>query len=562
MADAVTRLFPGTKVTIGPAIETGFYYDFDPPRPFTDEDLPAIEAEMQKIIAAGGQFRREEVGRDQAEKLFGGMGETYKLEILSGIAGDAPISLYRHGDSKFVDLCRGPHVGDLSEIKAFKLTSVAGAYWRGDERNPMLSRIYGTAFAAKADLDAHLKMIEEAKKRDHRKLGQQLELFTIDPKIGPGLVLWLPKGGLVRYHIEEFMRRTLLDSGYELVFTPHVSRDELWRISGHLENYKENMFSGLDIEGQTYLVKPMNCPFHCTIFGTRLRSYRELPLRLAELGTVYRYERSGVLGGLLRVRGFTQDDAHLFCRREQQEEELTRTLSLCLRILRAFGFSDYKLFLATRPEKSVGAPELWAESEAALALALEKNGLPFEYDHGGGAFYGPKIDLKLRDAIGREWQCSTIQLDYNLPERFELEYVGPDGQRHRPVMIHRAFFGSVERFFGVLIEHYAGAFPLWLAPVQARVLPVSEEKHRGFADEVVAALKAAGLRAEADYSNEKLGARIRDAQLQKIPYMIVLGDKEVEARTVSPRSRDGKQHEPQKLEDFISRLRQEAQVPA
>ncbi|HJZ86783.1 MAG TPA: threonine--tRNA ligase [Polyangia bacterium] len=558
MADAVKRLFPGAKVAIGPSIETGFYYDFEVERPFSDEDLRAIEAEMGKIVAADLPFVREEISRDEALAMFRARGETYKVEIILGIPASETISLYRHGD--FVDLCRGPHVERTGQIKAWKLLSHASAYWRGDERNQSLQRIYGTAFGSQKELDEFLHRLEEAKKRDHRVLGQKLDLFSIDDTIGRGLVLWHPRGGRVRYLIEEFSRREHLRHGYELVFTPHVARDELWKISGHLENYKENMFSGIDIEGQIYLVKPMNCPFHITIYKSHPRSYRDLPMRLGELGTVYRYERSGVLGGLLRVRGFTQDDAHLFCRRDQQEAELARCLDFCLSILRAFGFEDFKLFLATRSaELHTGALE--HESEAALRKVLDQSGLPFEMDEGGGAFYGPKIDLRLRDAIGREWQCSTIQLDYALPERFGLEFTGSDGAKHRPVMIHRALYGSVERFFAVLVEHYAGAFPVWLSPVQVRVAPVSEEKHGAYARKVVAALRAADLRADADLSADKIGAKIRQAALEKIPYVLVVGDKEVVAGTVAPRERGGQQLEAMSLESFVERLRKEAAVP-
>jgi threonyl-tRNA synthetase len=561
MADAVKRLFPTAKVTIGPSIETGFYYDFDVERPFTDEDLRAIEVEMKQIIDADLPFRREEIPRAQAIDLFRSRGEHYKVEIIEGIPGNEPISLYHHGD--FFDLCRGPHVARTGEIKAFKLLSHASAYWRGDERNRSLQRIYGTAFPSQQELDQFLHRMEEAKKRDHRLLGKQLDLFSIDDTIGRGLILWHPKGGRVRYLIEEISRREHLRHGYELVFTPHVARDELWRISGHLENYQQNMFSGIDIEGQTYLVKPMNCPFHITIYQSQPRSYRELPLRLAELGTVYRYERSGVLGGLLRVRGFTQDDAHIFCRRDQQEAELAGCLSFCLSLLRAFGFTDFSLYLATRPETHfAGAVELWEESEAALRRVLQASGLAFEEDPGGGAFYGPKIDLKLRDAIGREWQCSTIQLDYNLPERFGLEYTGQDGAKHRPTMIHRALYGSIERFFAVLLEHYAGAFPLWLAPIQVRVAPVSEEKHGQYASQVIERLRKAGLRVDGDLSADKIGAKIRQATLAKIPYILVVGDKEAAAGTVAPRqTQGGKQLEPLPVEAFLERLEKEAALP-
>jgi threonyl-tRNA synthetase len=560
MADAVKRLFPGAKVAIGPSIETGFYYDFDVERPFTDEDLRAIEAEMAKILAQNLPFVREEISRAKAVEMFRARGEIYKVEIIEGLPPEATISLYRHGD--FVDLCRGPHTENTSQIGAFKLTSHASAYWRGDERNKSLQRIYGTAFPTQKELDDYLHAIEEAKKRDHRVLGQKLDLFSIDDTIGRGLILFHPRGARVRYLIEEFSRREHLRHGYDLVFTPHVARDELWRISGHLGNYKENMFSDIDIEGQKYLVKPMNCPFHITIYKTQPRSYRDLPLRFAELGTVYRYERSGVLGGLLRVRGFTQDDAHLFVRRDQVEEELEKVLTFCLSFLKAFGFTDFKLFLATRPEKSTGAPELWQESEAALERVLRRSGQPFEVEEGGGAFYGPKIDLKLRDAIGRQWQCSTVQLDYMLPERFGLEYTGSDGAKHQPIMIHRAFYGSIERFFAVLTEHYAGAFPLWLAPVQVRVAPVSEEKHGGYARELLTKLAAADIRADADLSADKVGAKIRSATLSKVPYILVVGDKEAGAGTVAPRQTEGgKQLEVMPVDTFIDWLKKEAAVP-
>ena len=558
MADAVKRLFPEAKVTIGPPIETGFYYDFDMPRPFSDEDLGRIEAEMKKIIAAKYTFERVEVTREQAREMFDELGEKYKVELLDAIPPDTTITLYRSGE--FVDLCRGPHVASTGDIGAFKLVSVAGAYWRGDERNPMLQRIYGTAFPSAKELDEHLLRLEEAKKRDHRKLGKELDLFSIDETIGGGLVLWHPKGARIRYLAEEFWRTEHFANGYELVGSPHIAKDELWKTSGHLSFYKENMFSGMDVEGQQYLVKPMNCPFHITIFRNGLRSYRELPVRYAELGTVYRYERSGVLHGLLRVRGFTQDDAHLFMRRDQVPDELDRTLAFCLYILRTFGFTDFKLYLATRPAKYVGDIALWDEAEKALFEALKKTGLDYEIDKGGGAFYGPKIDLKLRDAIGREWQCSTIQVDFQLPERFDLTYVGSDGAKHRVTMIHRALYGSIERFIAVLVEHYAGAFPLWLAPVQGRILTVSE-KQEEWAKTVERALRQAGLRVEADLSPDKLGAEISRAQMEKIPYMLVCGDKEVENRTVSLRTREGKQHDAMPLDEFVRFMIKTAAIP-
>ncbi len=558
MADAVKRLFPEAKVTIGPAIETGFYYDFDVPRPFTDEDLPRIEAEMQKIIESDVKFERLEVSREEAKALFQRMGETYKVDILDGIPEDSIISLYRSGD--FVDLCRGPHVESTGKIGAFKLLSVAGAYWRGDERNAMLSRIYGTAFPSQKELDAHLHRLEEARKRDHRKLGKELDLFSIDETIGGGLVLWHPKGARVRYIAEEFWRKEHFAHGYELVVSPHVAREHLWNISGHASWYKDNMFSGIDIEGTQYLVKPMNCPFHITIFRHGMKSYRDLPLRYGELGTVYRYERSGVLQGLLRVRGFTQDDAHIFLRRDQVPEELERTLSFCLHVLRTFGFTDFKLYLATRPGKHVGDVELWDEAERSLFDVLKKSGLDYELDPGGGAFYGPKIDLRLRDAIGREWQCSTIQVDFNLPERFDLTYVGQDGARHRVAMIHRALFGSMERFFAVLIEHYAGAFPMWLAPEQARVLTISE-RQEPWARKVEDTLRHKGYRVGSDLASDKIGAKIRRAQLDKIPVMLVCGDKEVEAGAVAPRLRDGKQLPAMTLDAFEAWLAKESAIP-
>ena len=558
MADAVKRLFPEAKITIGPAIETGFYYDFDVPRPFTEDDLGNIEAEMKKIVQADYKFERIEVTREQAHDMFERTNETYKLQNLERIPEGAKITVYRSGD--FVDLCRGPHVASTGQIKAFKLLSVAGAYWRGDERNPMLQRIYGTAFFEKKDLDEHLRRLEEAKKRDHRRIGKDLGLFSIEEDIGGGLVLWHPKGARVKYLAEQFWREEHYAQGYDLVSTPHVARETLWNTSGHTSWYKDNMFSGIDIEGQQYLVKPMNCPLHIAIFRHGLRSYRELPIRFAELGTVYRYERSGVLHGLLRVRGFTQDDAHIFMRRDQLLEELKRTLNFCLYILRTFGFTEFVMYFATRPKKYVGELELWDEAEAALLQTLKESGLAYEMDPGGGAFYGPKIDLKLRDAIGREWQCSTIQVDFQLPERFDLTYVGQDGAKHRVAMIHRALYGSLERFFAVLIEHYAGAFPLWLAPVQARVVTISE-KQEEWGRKVEEELRKRGFRVDSDLSADKVGAKIRRAQLEKIPVMLVCGPKEVEQGAVAPRLRDGKQLEVMPLDRFVEWLGVESAIP-
>jgi threonyl-tRNA synthetase len=558
MADAVRRLRPDAKVAIGPSIETGFYYDFDT-APFSPEDAAKIEAEMAKIIAQDLPFERRAVSRDEALRLFESRGETYKVEIIQSLPVDEEISFYQHGD--FIDLCRGPHVGRTSDIKAFKVLSFAGAYWRGDERNPMLQRVYGTAFGSQQELDDFLKRMEEAKRRDHRVLGRELDLFSVDDLVGPGFVLWHPKGGIVRQLIEDLIRSETLRRGYKPVYSPHVAREALLEKSGHLAHYKENLFGGMELEGQRYLVKPMNCPFHVAIYRSGLRSYRELPLRLSELGTVYRYERSGVLHGLLRVRGFTQDDAHLFVREDQIEAEMQGCVRFALSILRLFGFSDIRFFMATRPESFMGEPALWDQAEASIRRVLESTGVTFEVDEGGGAFYGPKIDLKIKDAIGREWQCGTFQLDFQLPQRFELEYVGADGHRHRPVMIHRALLGSVERFIAVVLEHHAGALPLWLSPVQARVLSVSE-KAEAYANEVSAALTAAGLRAEADVHADKLGSKIRKAQLEKIPYMVVVGEKDMAARVVSPRTREGQQLPATPIDEFVARLAAEAKLPA
>jgi threonyl-tRNA synthetase len=557
MADAVRRLRPGAKVAIGPSIETGFYYDFDT-APFTPEDVGLIEAEMAKIVAQDLPFVSRVVSRDEALQMFEARGEAYKVEIVRSIPADQEISLYQHGD--FVDLCRGPHVERTGEIKAFKVLSFAGAYWRGDERNPMLQRVYGTAFPSKKELDEHLQRLEEAKSRDHRLLGKQLDLFSFDDLVGPGFVLWHPKGAFVRYLIEEIVRRENVRRGYQLVYTPHLAREQLLATSGHLAHYQENLFGGMELEGQRYLVKPMNCPFHVSIYRSQLRSYRELPIRYSELGTVYRYERSGVLHGLLRVRGLTMDDGHLFVREDQIGDEMGACLTFSLSLLRLFGFSDYNLYLATRPESFMGEPAAWDAAEVALRKVMEATGRPFQVDQGGGAFYGPKIDLKIKDALGREWQCATFQLDFQLPQRFALEYVGADGQRHRPVMIHRALLGSVERFLAVLIEHYGGAFPLWLAPVQVRVLTVSE-KAEAYAREVTERLTAAELRAEADLAPDKLGAKIRRAQMEKIPYMVVVGEKDMAARVVSPRTREGQQQPATALDEFVVRVAAEAKVP-
>ena len=551
MAAAVKRLFPEVKLAIGPAIEHGFYYDFDLPETLKPEDLTRIEAEMAKIIAADLPYERFEMSKAEALAQFEKAGEKYKGELVAGLT-DGTISFYRQGE--FIDLCRGPHLPSTGRLKAYKLMSLAGAYWRGDSSREMLQRIYGTAFPSKKQLDEYLTFLVEAAKRDHRKLGKELDLFSIDDQIGGGLVLWHPKGSRVRHELERFWKDEHYKNGYELVYTPHVGRANLWETSGHLGFYNENMYAPMEIEGQPYYVRPMNCPFHIAIYQNRGRSYRELPFRWAELGTVYRYERSGVLHGLMRVRGFTQDDAHIFCRPDQMAEEIDRVLNFCLDIIRAFGFENFKLYLSTRPkEKSVGAEEYWVAATEALREAIVKTGLPSEVDEGGGAFYGPKIDLKIKDALGREWQCSTIQFDFNEPERFDLTYKGSDGADHRPYMIHRALFGSLERFFGVLIEHYEGAFPVWLAPVQAMVLPVLPENY-DYARGVMEELRQAGIRAEIDARNEKIGYRIRESQLQKIPYMLVVGEREAQEGTVALRSRKAGDQGAQKVSAVIELL--------
>lgn len=554
MAQAVRQLFPDVKLAIGPAIENGFYYDFDLPESLKPEDLLKIEAEMAGIIQADLPFVRMEMSKAEALKYFRDHGEKYKVELVEGLE-DGAITFYKQGD--FVDLCRGPHLPGTGRLKAFKLMSIAGAYWRGDSSREMLQRIYGTAFPSKKELEAYLRFLEEAAKRDHRKLGKDMDLFSIDEQIGGGLVLWHPRGARIRHEIECFWKNEHYQNGYEVVYTPHIGRGNLWETSGHLGFYNENMYAPMEVDGQPYYVKPMNCPFHIGIYKSRGRSYRELPFRWAELGTVYRYERSGVLHGLLRVRGFTQDDAHIFCRPDQMPEEIDRTLNFCLQMIRAFGFENFKLYLSTRPkEKSVGAEEKWQAATEALRMAIAKTGLPSEVDEGGGAFYGPKIDLKIKDALDREWQCSTIQFDFNLPERFNMTYKGSDSADHQPYMIHRALLGSLERFFGVLLEHYEGAFPLWLAPEQAVILPVLPD-HTEYARTVMETLRRSGIRAEVDLRNEKIGYRIREAQLQKIPYMLVVGEREAEKGTVAVRSRKEGDLGEQSLERIIRKMTEE-----
>ena len=557
MASAVQRLWPDALFDIGPDTEDGFYYDFDLKHRLTEEDFPAIEAEMAKIVAEDLPFVREEKTREEVWELMKGRGQTYKLERLADIPEGETISLYHTGD--FTDLCRGPHVKSTGAIKAFKLQSVAGAYFRGDEKNQMMQRLYGTAFLSQADLDAHLKMLEEAKLRDHRVLGRDLDLFSIQESVGPGLVHWHPKGARIRATIEEFWRREHFRAGYEMLYTPHIGRAGLWETSGHLGFYAENMYAPMEIDEQRYYIKPMNCPFHIQIYKNRKRSYRELPLRWAELGTVYRYERAGVLHGLMRVRGFTQDDAHIYCTEEQVEQEVRDCVRFAIAMWRAFGFEDITAYLATRPEKAVGEPARWDVAQRSLQAALDAEGIAYEMDEGGGAFYGPKIDLKTRDAIGRQWQMSTVQFDFNLPDRFDMTYTGADGQDHRPYMVHRALLGSLERFFGILVEHYAGAFPLWLAPVQAVLIPVTD-KQTAAADEVAAKLRAKDFRVQVVGRPEKMGAKIRDAQLQKIPYMLVMGGREIENGTVSVRSRVAGDEGAMPLEAFIEKLDAERRV--
>jgi threonyl-tRNA synthetase len=553
MAQAVLEMFPGGKIAIGPAIEDGFYYDFDLPRALLPEDLDQIEKRMREIIREDHPFVYREVSADEARKQFAD--QPYKIELINdlekGGVDDAQassetsepvkISFYTHGP--FTDLCRGPHVECTGQINpdAIKLLNTAGAYWRGSEKNPMLQRIYGTAWETAKELEDYLVWRKEVDKRDHRKLGKQLDLFSTNPEVGGGLVLWHPKGAMVRHLAEEFCENEHIAGGYDLVYSPHIGRAQLWETSGHLTWYKDGMYSPMDIEGQDYYLKPMNCPFHIMIYKSSRRSYRDLPMRFAEWGTVYRFERGGVLHGLLRVRGFTQDDAHLFCRPEQMPQEIDRALNFCLHILRSFGFTEFQAYLATRdPEKSAGDPAQWEAPTEALRTALIRASLPYTVDEGGAAFYGPKIDLKFRDALRREWQLSTIQFDFNLPARFNLSYTGEDGQEHQPYMIHRALLGSMERFFGVLIEHYAGAFPVWLAPVQAMVIPIAD-RHVEFARKVQEQLKCNSIRVEVDDSTNRMQNKIREAQNQKIPYMLVVGDKEQQADAVNVRLRSGGQ---------------------
>ena len=554
MAQAVKELWPDVKLAIGPSIEDGFYYDFDKKESFLPEDLEKIEAKMQEIIKSGLPFKRQDLKKDEALKLFSKLGETYKTELITDIP-DATVSIYRTGEG-FVDLCRGPHVSSTGEIKAFKLLSIAGAYWHGIETNPMLQRIYGTAFESKADLDKYLNFLEEAKKRDHRKLGKELELFDIyHDEAGAGLVFYHPKGAILRNILETYEKEEHVKRGYDMVITPHILKGELWKTSGHADYYRENMYF-FEIDGQEYAVKPMNCPGHILIYKSKTRSYRDLPLRLFELGTVYRHEKSGVLHGLLRVRSFTQDDAHIFCLPEQVKSEIKNVIDFVFDAMKLFGFNDFKIEVSTRPKKSIGTDQDWHAATEALKESLDEKGLKYDINEGDGAFYGPKIDIKLKDALGRLWQCATIQCDFALPEKFDLAYVAPDGKNNRPVMLHRVIFGSLERFIGCLIEHYAGNFPLWLSPEQALILPLKPEVE-AFAREVEALLKSKKIRVSVDNSSETLNKKIRNAELRKVPYVLVLGPREATGRSVSVRSKTKGDLGVMKLEDFLTKAVQE-----
>lgn len=553
MAQAVLELFPSAKLAIGPSIDEGWYYDFETDKPFSPEDLVRIEQKMQEIIAEDAPFRKEVMSRSEAVEHYRSRGADYKVELLEDLADDE-VSLYFH--SRFEDLCRGPHIPRTGIVKAYKLTATSGAYWRGDEKRTMLQRIYGVSYPKKSMLDDYLQRMEEAKKRDHRLLGKQLELYTFSDSVGPGLVLWLPRGARMRNEIENFWREEHLRSGYELVYSPHIANLELWQQSGHTNFFKDDMFGTIDVEGRQYQLKPMNCPFHIAMYKSRLWSYRDLPLRWAELGTVYRYERGGVLHGLMRVRGMTQDDAHHFVAQENMEKELQWLLDFCIHILRSFGFNDFDTYLSTRPAKAIGAEEDWRRAEDGLRQVLKNAGLAYDVDEGGGAFYGPKIDIKIKDALGRSWQCSTIQFDFSLPERFDLYYIDSDGKQKRPFMIHRALLGTIERFFGVLIEFYGGDFPLWLAPVQVKILPITDSINE-YARKVVDRLKQRNIRAELDDRSEKVSAKIRDAELLKVPYMFIVGAREQQASAVSIRKHGVGDTGTKSLDEAVDMLVQE-----
>ncbi len=556
MAQALKEIYGDEKVHlgIGPTTEDGFFYDVEVEgHHISEDDLKIIEDKMREIINRSLDIKRKELSREEALTFFENKKEVYKLDIIHSLPNDAKISVYEQGE--FTDLCRGPHIPNTSLAGAFKLYSVAGAYWRGDASKPMLQRIYGIAFWTEKELEEKIKFYEEAKKRDHRRLGKELELFTVDEQVGPGLIIWLPKGAILRQTIEDYLIKKHKDLNYQFVYTPHVGKSTLWETSGHLSYYKENMFPEMKIEEETYYVKPMNCPFHMAIYKSKIRSHKELPIKIAELGTVYRYEMSGVLHGLMRVRGFTQDDAHIFCKEEDVKSVIKETLELAFDVLKDFGFSDYEIFISTKPKDAIGTEENWHISETALKEALETLGKTYEIDEGGGAFYGPKIDIKIKDAIGRYWQCSTIQFDFNLPERFDLTYVGEDNKKHRPYIIHRALLGSIERFTGVLIEHYAGSFPIWLSPIQVAIIPIAD-RHLGYAKEVFELLKAKNIRAYIDDRAERMNAKIRDNELKKIPIILVLGDKEAQDKTVSIRSKHENLQGVAGLEDFIGKIQE------
>ena len=549
MAEAVLILFPEAKFGIGPAIENGFYYDFELSRTLLPEDLSVIEGKMKEIIADDLPFTREDIDRAKAKELFSK--QPYKLELIDEIADDS-VSIYRQGS--FIDLCRGPHINSTNEIKAFKLTSIAGAYWRGDEKRPMLQRIYGIAFETQAQLDDYLSRLNEASKRDHRKLGRELDLFSLHDEAGPGLVHWHPKGSRVRHIIEDFWKKEHYRRGYDIIYTPHIAKVNLWKTSGHWDFYQQNLYSPMDIDGQEYIIKPMNCLGHILIYKTQLRSYRNLPLRFAELGTVYRYERSGVLHGMARVRGFTQDDAHIFCRPDQLKDEVTGVVELARFMMSVFGFSDYEMLLSTRPDKYTGTLEVWDQATESLRKVLEDLNIDYSIDPGEGVFYGPKIDFKLKDALGRSWQGPTIQVDFNLPQRFDVNYIGEDGSEHQVVMVHRTVLGSMERFMACVIEHYAGAFPVWLSPVQVMIIPIAD-RHLDYARRLAGELVDDDIRAQVDERAERMNLKIREAQLDKVPYMLIIGDKEIDDNKVSIRLRNGEDLGSQSLLEFKGRLK-------
>lgn len=552
MAHAIQDIFPEAKFGVGPAIDAGFYYDIDINTQLSEDHLKLIEDKMIELSKTDTKFEREELSQQDAINFFKKKGDQYKVELLSEMdETKEKISIYKEGS--FTDLCRGPHLPNPGKIKFVKLLNISGSYWRGDEKNKQLQRIYGITFPKKKMLDDYLFMLEEAKKRDHRKLGKSLDLFSVHEEAGAGLIYWHPKGARIRLEVEDFWRRAHLENGYELLYSPHMGKSWLWETSGHLGFYKDSMYSGMKVDEQDYYIKPMNCPFHIMIYQSHLRSYRDLPLRWAELGTVYRYEKSGALHGLLRVRGFTQDDAHIFCTHDQIEAEIIEVIRFAKFVLGSFGFTDMNYYLSTMPEKAVGEPELWHKAEDSLRKAMEKESLSYEVDEGGGAFYGPKIDIKIKDALGREWQLSTIQFDFNLPERFGMTYIGEDGKEHRPFMVHRALLGSIERFFGILIEHYAGEFPLWLAPTQVAIVPVSQN-YLDYANKVAAELRKAGIRYEIDERNEKIGYKIRDWETKKVTYMLVVGEKEQSATAVSVRKHKVGDEGSLALSEFIDKI--------